>query len=111
MGAGPHRVDFPRPYLGTPGQAIEDWRDDLRQALALEPDHLSTYGLTYGKGPPLWKQRRAGAFKPLEEDSERALYARTMDVLEAAGFEHYEISNFARPGRRCRHNEAYWANW
>jgi len=97
--------------FGTPGQSVQSWNADLRAALELEPDHLSTYGLTYEKGTLLWKQRRAGAFTPLDEDSERALYQECMDVLEAAGFEHYEISNFARPGHRCRHNEVYWANW
>ena len=48
--------------------------------------------------------------RPLDEDAELALYSTAIDVLEAAGFEHYEISSFARPGRRCRHNEVYWAN-
>jgi oxygen-independent coproporphyrinogen III oxidase len=97
--------------FGTPGQTVETWREDLRQALSLKPDHISTYGLTYVKGTPLWKLRRAGAFVPLDEESERLLYQESMDVLEAAGFEQYEISNFARPGHRCRHNEIYWANW
>jgi oxygen-independent coproporphyrinogen-3 oxidase len=96
--------------FGAPGQTDAEWRTDLAAALALEPDHLSTYGLTYEKGTPLWKQRERGQVRPLDEDAELTLYSTAIDVLEAAGFEHYEISSFARPGRRCRHNEVYWAN-
>ena len=96
--------------FGVPGQRLEDWQDDLDRAVALETTHLATYGLTYEKGTRLWKQRRRGLVQALDEDSELALYTRAMDVLEAAGFEHYEISNFARPGFRCRHNQVYWAN-
>lgn len=96
--------------FGVPGQTETQWRTDLERALALAPDHLSTYGLTYEKGTPLWKRRQRGEVRPLDEDAELALYAQAIDVLEAAGFEHYEISSFARPGRRCRHNQTYWAN-
>jgi oxygen-independent coproporphyrinogen-3 oxidase len=96
--------------FGIPGQTEHLWRADLARALTLEPQHLSTYGLTYEKGTPLWKRRRRGQVRPLDEDAEVTLYASAIDTLEAAGFEHYEISNFARPGRRCRHNQTYWAN-
>jgi oxygen-independent coproporphyrinogen-3 oxidase len=96
--------------FGVPGQTEAEWRADLARALALGPDHVSTYGLTYEKGTALWKQRQRGAVRPLGEDEELALYAAAIDTLEAAGFEHYEISSFARPGRRCRHNQVYWAN-
>jgi oxygen-independent coproporphyrinogen-3 oxidase len=96
--------------FGVPGQTETEWHDDLAAALALAPDHLSTYGLTYEKGTPLWKQRQRGDLRPLDEDAELALYKIAIDTLEGAGFEHYEISNFARPGRRSRHNQTYWAN-
>jgi oxygen-independent coproporphyrinogen-3 oxidase len=96
--------------FGVPGQTEAQWVADLARSLELAPDHVSTYGLTYEKGTPLWKRRRRGEVRPLGEDAELALYARAIDTLEAAGFEHYEISNFARPGRRCRHNQVYWAN-
>lgn len=96
--------------FGVPGQTLTDWEADLEQALALYPDHLATYGLTYETGTRLWKQRHRGVIQPLDEETELALYARGIDQLEAGGFEHYEISNFARPGRRCRHNQIYWAN-
>jgi oxygen-independent coproporphyrinogen-3 oxidase len=96
--------------FGVPGQTIAEWQADLQRALELEPDHVSTYGLTYEKGTPLWKRRRRGELLALDEDAELSLYATAIETLEAAGFEHYEISNFARPGKRCRHNETYWAN-
>jgi oxygen-independent coproporphyrinogen III oxidase len=96
--------------FGTPGQTLDQWDDDLRQALALAPAHLSTYGLTYEKGTRLWKQQQRGEVRALAEESELALYAHGIDVLAAAGFAHYEISNFARPGCRSRHNQVYWAN-
>ncbi len=96
--------------FGAPGQTEAEWRGDLTAALALGPDHVSTYGLTYEKGTPLWKRRERGQVRPLDEDAELALYSTAIDVLEAAGLAQYEISSFARPGRRCRHNEVYWAN-
>jgi oxygen-independent coproporphyrinogen-3 oxidase len=96
--------------FGVPGQTESLWRDDLDRALALSPNHLSTYGLTYEKGTPLWKRRQHGHIRPLDEDAELTLYALAIDTLEASGFEPYEISSFAQPGRRCRHNQVYWAN-
>src|SRR5262249_20123050 len=86
------------------------WARDLRRALALEPDHLSTYGLTFEKGTRLWKQQQQGQVRALDEETELALYEYTIDALGQARFEHYEISSFSRPGRRCRHNQVYWAN-
>jgi oxygen-independent coproporphyrinogen-3 oxidase len=96
--------------FGVPGQSLADWQADLDRALSLQPDHLSTYGLTYEKGTRLWKQKQRRELRPLAEEQELALFANAIDTLEAAGFEHYEISNFALPGRRCRHNQVYWAN-
>jgi oxygen-independent coproporphyrinogen-3 oxidase len=103
--------------FAAPGQTEIQWRNDLARALALEPDHVSTYGLTYEKGTPLWKQRQRGEVQVLDEDAELNLYRIGIDTLEAAGFEQYEISNFARHGpgrdgltRRSRHNQVYWAN-
>ncbi len=96
--------------FGAPGSTPAGWASDLDAALAFAPQHVSTYGLTYEKGTPLWKRRGRGALEPMTEDDELAMYEHAMDRLAAAGFEHYEISNFARPGFRCRHNERYWAN-
>jgi oxygen-independent coproporphyrinogen III oxidase len=96
--------------FGAPGSTLAGWAADLDAALAFEPQHVSTYGLTYEKGTPLWKRRHRGTLTPTPEDDELGMYELAMDRLAGAGFEHYEISNFARPGFRCRHNERYWAN-
>ncbi|HJZ94048.1 MAG TPA: radical SAM family heme chaperone HemW [Gemmataceae bacterium] len=96
--------------FAVPGQTPGEWDADLTAALRLEPNHISTYGLTYEKGTPLWKRRERGEVRAVSEDDELAMYVGAMDRLSAAGFEQYEVSNFARPGRRCRHNETYWAN-
>jgi oxygen-independent coproporphyrinogen-3 oxidase len=89
---------------------MEEWNADLGQVLAFEPDHVSTYGLTYEKGTRLWKQLRRGNVQALDEEAELAYYLHAIDRLTAAGFEHYEISNHARPDRRSKHNQVYWAN-
>jgi len=96
--------------FAAPGATPAAWAADLDAALAFGPQHLSTYGLTYEKGTPLWKERDRGQVRAVGEDDELTMYEAAMDRLAAAGFEHYEISNFARPGARCRHNERYWAN-
>lgn len=95
--------------FGTPGETPEAWRRDLDAALALAPDHLSTYGLTIERGTAFWSRREHGSLQSVDEERERELYLATIDRLTAAGYEHYEVSNFARPGKRCRHNEVYWA--
>ena len=115
----PRVLEFIRPRIpnysvdlifGVPEQTLDQWRDDLAQALELQPIHVATYGLTYEKGTRLWKQRERGQVTALDEETEYQFYVGAMETLEAAGFEHYEISNFARPGHRCRHNQIYWAN-
>lgn len=93
-----------------PGQTLPRWRDNLRRAIDLGPDHLSCYALTYEPGTALTRLRRDGRILPCDEDLEAAMFDCTIDELSAAGFEHYEISNFARPGRRCRSNVIYWEN-
>jgi oxygen-independent coproporphyrinogen-3 oxidase len=94
--------------FGVPGETPGDWRCDLDAALALEPDHLSTYGLTFEKGTSFWSRLSRHELAQVEEDAERQMYELAIDRLTAGGFEHYEVSNFARPGQRCRHNEVYW---
>jgi len=95
--------------FGVPGETAADWQADLDAALALAPDHISTYGLTFERGTTFWNRLSHGQLHRADEGTERSLYLRAIDQLSAAGLEHYEVSNFARPGRRCRHNEAYWA--
>ena len=94
--------------FGVPGQSLELWEETLCEAIELGPTHVSTYGLTIEKGTAFWGRRERGVLVPAGEELERSMYATAMDVLTAAGFEQYELSNFARPGFRCRHNETYW---
>ena len=96
--------------FASPGQTVADWQADLATALSYAPGHLSTYGLTYETGTPLWKARRKATLTPVTEDDEAAMYAAAIDTLTAHGFEHYEVSNFAKPGQRSLHNQRYWAN-
>jgi len=94
--------------FAAPGSTLQTWAADLDEALRFGPRHLSTYGLTYEKGTPLWKRRGRGLVRPVGEDDELAMYEHAIDRLAAAGFEHYEISNFARPGNESLHNLKYW---
>lgn len=100
--------------FGIPGQSLGDWTKDLDQAIELEPDHLSAYGLTYEANTPLTHRLRLGEFEACPEDLEAAMLDAARDRLDAAGFAHYEISNWARRDslgeRRCRHNLLYWSN-
>ncbi|WP_010584270.1 radical SAM family heme chaperone HemW [Schlesneria paludicola] len=95
--------------FGIPGQTLEDWESTLRQAIALEPQHLSTYGLTFEQGTAFWTRRERGQLMNVDEELEREQYALAMELLKREGFEQYEISNFARPGYQCRHNHVYWS--
>jgi oxygen-independent coproporphyrinogen-3 oxidase len=95
--------------FGVPGESLSVWRDDLKAALRLAPDHISTYGLTFERGADFWRRLVHGELTRIDEELERALYAEAIDLLAAHGFEHYEVSNFAKPGKRCRHNEVYWS--
>lgn len=94
--------------FGVPGESLDDWQRDLDAALALAPDHVSTYGLTIEKGTSFWSRAARGELAAAGEENERRMYERAIDALTAAGYEHYEVSNFARPGQRCLHNEVYW---
>jgi oxygen-independent coproporphyrinogen-3 oxidase len=96
--------------FGTPHQTEASWARSLDAAIALEVEHVSTYGLTIEEGTPYarWHAREPGAFA--DDTLEARLYALAIDRLGAAGYEHYEISNFARAGFRCAHNAVYWRN-
>jgi oxygen-independent coproporphyrinogen-3 oxidase len=94
---------------GLPGQSPAEWRSDLAQATAFGPEHISCYILTYEPGTPMTMDYERGRVRPLEEDRVADLFDITADVLVDRGYEHYEISNFARtPGYRSRHNLKYW---
>jgi oxygen-independent coproporphyrinogen-3 oxidase len=92
----------------APGQSLAAVERDLDAVIDLAPEHVSVYCLTWEQGTAFERERRRGAVATADEDLERAMFEAAIDRLEAAGYEHYEVSNFARPGHRCRHNEAYW---
>ena len=94
--------------FGVPGETLAVWKNDLNAALRLSPDHVSTYGLTFERDTAFWNRLERGNLARIDEEIEREMYATAIDTLTGACFEHYEVSNFARPGKRCRHNEVYW---
>ena len=94
--------------FGIPRQTPSSWRDSLRRAVDLGADHVSCYGLTYEPGTRLTELTNRGTVRRCGEQLEAQMYLQAIDELSAAGFEHYEISNFARDGGRCEHNMLYW---
>ncbi len=94
--------------FGFPEQSLDAWHADLREALSLAVEHLSAYCLTYEEGTPLFDMLERGAVAEADEETCRAMYYSLVDTLSAAGYEHYEISNFCRPGYRSLHNSNYW---
>lgn len=93
---------------GVPGQTLTSWAESVDQALSLDVQHLSAYNLTYEENTPLTAMWRRHEFTPVDDDDCVAMYGLLRDRLSEAGYEHYEISNFARPGYRSRHNSSYW---
>ncbi len=93
-----------------PGQELDDWLRDLGRVLDLRPDHVSAYNLTFEEDTAFRRWLDEGVLARADEEVELAFFERTREVFAARGFEAYEVSNFARPGRRCRHNENYWRN-
>lgn len=93
--------------FGVPGQSREQWIDSLRTTIALRPDHISAYCLTYEEDTDFFLRVARGEWIP-NDSLDADLFEITMDILGEAGFEQYEISNFAPPGNECRHNLAYW---
>ncbi len=93
---------------GLPGQTMDDWSHNLDEAIALSPEHISLYLLEIHTGTPLAEQVRSGRRTPIDDDLAAEMYEVMLDRLAAAGYEQYEISNFARPGFESRHNTKYW---
>jgi oxygen-independent coproporphyrinogen III oxidase len=91
-----------------PQQSPSAWCDSLGQAIAFAPEHLSCYSLTIEPSTPLGRQVELGQVQPNDEETERELFLLTDETLKKAGYEHYEISNYCRPGFRSRHNQKYW---
>jgi oxygen-independent coproporphyrinogen-3 oxidase len=95
---------------GVPGQTAASWERTLRRAVGLGVDHISAYGLTVEENTPYaaWRSREPAVF--FDDVREAELYALAIDLLQTAGYQQYEVSNFARPGHQCVHNLNYWAN-
>lgn len=92
--------------FGVNGETSRSWQMDLEKAAGFDINHVSCYSLTYEKGTPIFNMKEAG----LDEEILAEMYRHVMAYLPAKGFEHYEVSNFARPGFECRHNLSYWDN-
>src|SRR5947208_9166492 len=94
--------------FGFHGQTIHQWRSTLERTVSLMPEHISTYCLTYEEDTEFFLRHARGEFRQ-NSDADAGFFEMTMSILEAAGYEHYEISNYARPGFRSAHNRAYWS--
>ena len=93
--------------FGLPGQTDDQWRATLERTIALQPEHVSTYCLTYEEDTEFFLRHARGEFRQ-DADADAEFFEMTMAILENAGYEHYEISNYARPGFESVHNRAYW---
>jgi oxygen-independent coproporphyrinogen-3 oxidase len=107
-----HRAGFERLNLdlifAVPGQTLADVMNDIREAAALGPDHISAYNLTFEEGTAFFAEMRRGSIRPLPSDDQANMYAAVREELPRRGYAMYEISNYAQPGRECRHNLTYW---
>lgn len=96
--------------FGIPGQDMDEWQDDLDRVVSLDPGHISTYSLTYEAGTSFYDWVSGGTLRRVEEAVELGMYEAAVSILTEAGFRHYEISNFAKAGKRSIHNMVYWQN-
>ncbi len=93
--------------FSIPGQSVETWRKTLDHSISLQPDHISAYNLNYEEDTDFFRRLKAGEYRE-DEGRDAEFFNLAIDTLEGGGFEHYEISNYAKPGHRSVHNEAYW---
>ena len=94
--------------FGFPEESLFQWMNDIRHAIQLNVEHISAYSLMYEEGTPLYHLLEQEKIREIDEETSRRMYETLIDLLTGAGYEHYEISNFARPGFRSRHNSSYW---
>lgn len=94
--------------FGFPDETVENWKCDIEQALSLGVQHISAYSLMYEEGTALYKLLEEGKIKEISEEASLEMYETLITLLTQAGYEHYEISNFALPGYRSKHNSSYW---
>ena len=93
--------------FSIPGQSLETWQRTVEHTISLNPDHISAYNLNYEEDTEFFERLRRGQYRE-DESRDAEFFHTSLDLLEAAGYEHYEISNYARPGHRSAHNESYW---
>lgn len=93
---------------GLPGETLQTWEADLRQAVSMKPEHISAYHLIYEEGTVLWKLREQHRVEEADEDLSVSLFTQLIHKLKDYGYQHYEISNFCLPGMYSRHNSSYW---
>jgi oxygen-independent coproporphyrinogen-3 oxidase len=93
---------------GFPNETLQEWKEDIDRALHLNAEHLSAYALMYEEGTPLYQRLEDGTVSEIDEELSLQMYSSLIDRLTSSGYEHYEISNFAKPGFRSRHNSSYW---
>lgn len=91
-----------------PGQTVQSWKNTLRKVMMLKPEHISAYSLIIEEGTPFYDRYHADQSAFPDEEMDREMYHLTKEIMEAQGFERYEISNYAKPGYECRHNIGYW---
>lgn len=96
--------------FGCPEQSLDTWKEDLRTVVELNPEHISTYALTYEEGTPITMDMKNNLIHRLNESAELEMYKTAIDCLTNNGYYHYEISNFAKGGCECAHNHVYWNN-
>ena len=94
--------------FGLPGQTVEHWRETIAHVLSYGPEHISAYSLTPAENTPLWDKLETGETRLPDDATDRAMYHEAITLLSAAGYRHYELSNFALPGRESRHNVNCW---
>lgn len=99
-------LDF---MFSVPGHSIDIWLETLKEAVRLNPEHLSLYSLQIEEGTPLFDMFVSGEIEQIPDEIDREMYHTAITLLKQAGYEHYEISNFAKPGYECRHNLKYWS--
>lgn len=94
--------------FGFPQETLVEWESDLDKVISLGVEHVSAYSLMYEEGTPLYTMLESGKIVEIDEEVSRAMYDSLINKLTSAGYEHYEISNFSRPGYHSRHNSSYW---
>lgn len=96
--------------FGFPGESTSKWKEDIEQTLLIAPEHISAYNLTYEEDTPLSRMLNEGTIEEIDEETSLKMYDTLIESLTVSGYEHYEISNFAKPGFRSKHNSGYWQN-